>query len=1435
MAYSIGGKMYTDHALMDEVTYATKIILNGIILKNEKKANNSETSESMIESDILLAIENGSARLSFLPLNEEILVNFGYTLAQAKLIQGEFDEDSQTYHNNLDYVPEEDKESLFKYASKWFVDHYEEKNNYYRLLNGQPEYSKDNNYFIYIKAGSYPQFEDLSTLVDLSKPVHKFTNTEINTIDSMGILDDLKKKYHTENYRYLNYLGAKKIDIIKARKAAIWDILYMPSVENLVSSRFQELYNINRDLYYRYTYQLAYTYNSDYYDELLMFIILCQTFADIITDLPEWYIRRDVFDLRTCQYFLDSQGVKFFKEIPLKFQIRIVKNLNKLIRFKSTTKNIHDILEIFGMEGTTVYKYYIYKKLVRDGKEYKEDDISGDEEWHMPEGDGAYEYGDEGFYNGPSFQPTAVDDIDCLDHAVKDDYDRNPDGTITVHFYDFNDESASDYGDASEEDNKEEQKESKKTYKDEYGNMYELELIKVPIDESYDKYIRNNLYKDDYDSITSQDQYWDGEDVHSYIKNLHLEKDFTVEGTKYMFLDNRVSMKEYTYQMSYFLNMIFSSKINIDDIEVSVPTINSNASFPLKNLCILLYVLSQAYIDHTLDIKYPAISSRTEDKGEFYKYRVEDGAYPQPIITDYDNIDGGFMNEIVTDKYSVRYKNTLGYIYTENWRDNVNGGYTAYFTEFTDMTLYNWMKDNAWFMFNNSLDQRIIYGFNLNADLDRIAIEIGLRHSSFNFEHGFTLEDFGVEGFITADKIDSIEQLLEIYRTNTIAYDNLYNKLVYENDSRDKEVVMNYLFRELFTIPYDKDFYKLKSGEYAKDYTELLKDKDYTLHNYYSKLMAEKDDETRKDNIRLALNEITDTLEYYIKSDDTKWVFSFVPTNSLEAINKYISLMINFFKSWKVYFLDPHVTYVLDDRRENKIFMNDNLTEIKEKWWYYDKFILQDALLLTEKFIIREDEAAGRQEVVDIYNYTQWWASDDIDFDGLYADSDPGTEPPFDENWDIIWGSDSSNQEIEYVLVSGNAFNTIQNDIVLLYGGDAELNPFFNEEYIWVTTGALDVSANYIYNGLDSKEESDIHADGGDSDVEVIVTILDTMSSTDTPADFVYYGLDAYDDSDDSLDCGDADDSDLPVEHKEKRTYTKIFIPKYKDSLVLYEPNINENYTLIYGGMSTEELHIYAIFNNGNSVELPDEDIYRIEDGGTAIDDSDHGDYIELRNLNGGKVSVVESAPYWLIDGGHISARKNIYDLDGGNAITARDYLEVDGLHILLDKGNYWPLEPGTFDAVSFEINGGWVDQDVTRSNAVVNTIKGHTIKNELLLSHYPKNSLQLYENGLYLGSEDFVYLTDVEELRYQIISDRQSYEEDLNNCLKIVRMMNNPDIMRGVVDDLFEEYFAISTKMLEEYESNTIVTETMRKVGTQVAELTNWFVELDLFGWDYF
>ena len=37
MAYSIGGKIYTENAMLDEVTSAVKVILDSIVLKNEKK------------------------------------------------------------------------------------------------------------------------------------------------------------------------------------------------------------------------------------------------------------------------------------------------------------------------------------------------------------------------------------------------------------------------------------------------------------------------------------------------------------------------------------------------------------------------------------------------------------------------------------------------------------------------------------------------------------------------------------------------------------------------------------------------------------------------------------------------------------------------------------------------------------------------------------------------------------------------------------------------------------------------------------------------------------------------------------------------------------------------------------------------------------------------------------------------------------------------------------------------------------------------------------------------------------------------------------------------------------------------------------------------------------------------------------------------------
>ena len=53
MPYTINGKVFTSHALMDEIVYHTKKLVKGIIVKNEKLANNAETDNSILQSDYL--------------------------------------------------------------------------------------------------------------------------------------------------------------------------------------------------------------------------------------------------------------------------------------------------------------------------------------------------------------------------------------------------------------------------------------------------------------------------------------------------------------------------------------------------------------------------------------------------------------------------------------------------------------------------------------------------------------------------------------------------------------------------------------------------------------------------------------------------------------------------------------------------------------------------------------------------------------------------------------------------------------------------------------------------------------------------------------------------------------------------------------------------------------------------------------------------------------------------------------------------------------------------------------------------------------------------------------------------------------------------------------------------------------------------------------
>lgn len=923
MAYSVNGKVYTDHPLMDEIVHGCKLIMNKIVVKNDVLANDYEVEDAVDDVEVFLLINNGNISYSVFPFTPEILAAFGYdSSAIRKIIADKY------------VVPEENREVLLKFACDYFLEHYEEKNDYYRMLMGLPSYDSNGEFDVYIDQSYLPK--NYKKEIDFSKPIHKMNINVIRVLQNNGIIEKLISIYKGSNYSYLRFLGDYKIDLYKARIASKYDILYIPTVESLIRDKFIDLYNLNRDIYLKRTYSIAYGYDSDHYEQMMIFMILAQTFNDMIVSVPEWYIRRDIFDLRSVQYFLESYGVAYYKEIPLKYQIRIVKNLNKLIKYKSSNKNFEDILEVFSLKNTSIFKYYLFKKRLVDSK-------------------GNYTSG------------------------VTDE------------------------------------------------EKYELEFVQAKINESYDDYIKDLIYRTQYDVITLQDKYWDGENEHSLVKANHLSRDFTIEGTKYMSVEYKISISEYLFQLQYFVGLILDSRLDSNDITIGIPSIESGIQFRLSDLFLFLYLLTLSHDECNTDIirpgdpvrvmrsKYRMIdggySSVNESKytenidgytamhSSMNEYEDIDGKYadhsnkeveyvtvkkiPKPSFEKYDDIDGGYSytNEDEYDEiYSVNgYKR--GYLHAD-------GGSSVEYSEIRSIEhFYDWMKKYIPEYFVEDSDR--VYGFNPNINLDELSEIVGRRHSQFQFDNGFTLKDLGVDKFIVPTKASTIDELTNIYFTNKECYDNLKEKIVYQSDDRNEFKTMNYVFNELFTKQFDYDGYKINNGSIdAKKIEEVLEDRDYILYSTYTKIISEPNKEVRQDNIKSIMNDVVNTLEYYLSNEGLEYIFGFTTINSFNALIKYIYLMINFFKSYKVYFLDPYITYLADDKLENSVIGRDTITEKKLIYWKWDKEFNRDNEAHRSIFDVNDMYRNDILEALDVYGHFDPNPEDDYDYDGMYADTE---------------------------------------------------------------------------------------------------------------------------------------------------------------------------------------------------------------------------------------------------------------------------------------------------------------------------------------------------------------------------------------------------------------------------------------------------------------
>ena len=340
-------KIYTDNPFIDELIYFTKTIAVNAVIKDCDKADENESIESLKASDLYIACRENRARFDQFKYDYNFLV-------ESSILPPALIEDCA---KNNSKIPAKYRDQLLKLRMKKYIDDYVETNNYYRNYMGLPPMEDTEKDFVYL---TDELLADIPTLDNPELPVHMMNNQDLTILYSHGIIDELIEQHPDKTY--LKFMSDNAIDVYKARKAMAFQILYIPTVSNNeLMDRWNTKYEQNRMYTLKTYYSEAYKLYSDYYNNFIMIFIILQTMLDIISEVQEFIARREIFDDRSIRYLFESYGIPYYPEIPRKYQLAMVKNINTLLKWKASTKNMIDICSLFGFNEVEIFRYYLLR------------------------------------------------------------------------------------------------------------------------------------------------------------------------------------------------------------------------------------------------------------------------------------------------------------------------------------------------------------------------------------------------------------------------------------------------------------------------------------------------------------------------------------------------------------------------------------------------------------------------------------------------------------------------------------------------------------------------------------------------------------------------------------------------------------------------------------------------------------------------------------------------------------------------------------------------------------------------------------------------------------------------------------------------------------------------------------------------------------------
>lgn len=258
------------------------------------------------------------------------------------------DDDIIKYASNNSLIPMEYRDGLLQSMRKFLMTNYNEQNRYYRTLLGLPN-GTDEIYF----------YNNI--------PIHLLDERSMGILINTGEMDNIIN--NNPDKPYLKFIK-NKINNITLHDSEEFALLYFDeSDDDNINRLFIKIYNECRVYVLAQYYNEELSFNSPEYYGFIGISILFMTINRLISEYYTVIARYDFYDKTLIKMLFNSYGVRYYDDIPMKYQRLIIRNLNSLLKNSGIDKIYILIHELFAFKNVEMFKYYLSKshKFDNDG------------------------------------------------------------------------------------------------------------------------------------------------------------------------------------------------------------------------------------------------------------------------------------------------------------------------------------------------------------------------------------------------------------------------------------------------------------------------------------------------------------------------------------------------------------------------------------------------------------------------------------------------------------------------------------------------------------------------------------------------------------------------------------------------------------------------------------------------------------------------------------------------------------------------------------------------------------------------------------------------------------------------------------------------------------------------------------------------------------